>query len=189
MPGAAPPSPDPPAPNTYWVVPGHLAAGEYPGDLNPSKAARKVGRLLDAGIDHFIDLTHPADRMAPYARIAEQETRRRGGVIAYERRPIVDVSVPDRPEQMAGILDAIDSAVEEGRTVYVHCWGGVGRTGTVVGCWLVRHGHTGEEALRQLARWWRRVPKSRYHPRSPQTPEQHDYVRRWAEPTPEKARD
>ncbi len=25
--------------------------------------------------------------------------------------------------------------------VYVHCWGGVGRTGTVVGCWLLRHGY------------------------------------------------
>ena len=31
--------------------------------------------------------------------------------------------------------------------MYLHCWGGVGRTGTVVGCWLVRHGRTGDEAL------------------------------------------
>ena len=50
---------------------------------------------------------------------------------------------------MASILDAIDAALDGGKTVYVHCWGGVGRTGTVVGCWLVRHGKTGDEALRQ----------------------------------------
>ena len=45
---------------------------------------------------------------------------------------------------MAGLLDAIDTAMRDGKTVYLHCWGGVGRTGNVVGCSLVRHGHTGD---------------------------------------------
>ena len=34
----------------------------------------------------------------------------------------------------------------------MHCWGGVGRTGTTVGCWLVRHGRSGTEALAELRR-------------------------------------
>lgn len=34
-------------------------------------------------------------------------------------------------------------ALAAGQTVYVHCYGGIGRTGTVVGCWLVRHGLSG----------------------------------------------
>ena len=38
------------------------------------------------------------------------------------------------------ILDEIDGAILNGKTVYVHCLGGIGRTGTVVGCYLVRHG-------------------------------------------------
>ena len=53
---------------------------------------------------------------------------------------------------MSRILDDIDAALEEDRTVYVHCWGGRGRTGTVVGCWLVRHGLDGGDALEQIAR-------------------------------------
>ena len=49
--------------------------------------------------------------------------------------------------------------------VYVHCWGGIGRTGTVVGCWLVRHGMTGDEALAEFAspgRWFNRPCCSRW---------------------------
>ena len=71
---------------------------------------------------------------------------------------------------MSDILDAIDAALRDGKTVYVHCWGGVGRTGTVIGCWLVRHGKTGDEALSQIAEWWwRGVQKVRRQPRSPET--------------------
>ena len=183
MRGTLPSSADPPLPQSYWVSVGDFAAGEYPGDHSPHEAAKRVRRLLAAGIDHFIDLTHRADRMKPYAAIAETEAEKLGHNVVIERHPIVDVSIPDRPSQMSAILDAIDTALEADKTVYLHCWGGVGRTGTVVGCWLVRHGKTGEEALGQIAHWWRRVPKSRYHPHSPQTLQQYDYVRGWTEPS------
>ena len=46
----------------------------------------------------------------------------------------------------------------QGRKAYVHCWGGVGRTGIVAGCYLIEHGHyTGEAALAQLQLLWRRM--------------------------------
>jgi len=34
---------------------------------------------------------------------------------------------------MRATLDAIYDAIDAGETLYLHCWGGVGRTGTVVG--------------------------------------------------------
>jgi protein-tyrosine phosphatase len=37
-------------------------------------------------------------------------------------------------ELMTTILDAIDESMTAGKPVYVHCWGGMGRTGTVIGC-------------------------------------------------------
>jgi protein-tyrosine phosphatase len=64
--------------------------------------------------------------------------------------PVADFSVPPE-EAIVQALDAVDDAVAQERSVYVHCWGGRGRTGTVVGSWLVRHGATGEEALRRVA--------------------------------------
>ena len=171
-----------PTPNSYWVIPGRLAAGEYPGAVCPTEAADKLRTLLRAGIDYFIDLTEPWE-LVPYADIAKREARHMGTTVGYERHPIIDVSVPRHPKQMSRILKSIDSAMQNGRTVYVHCWGGVGRTGTVVGCWLVRHGRTGEEALSQIAEWWQEVEKVDRHPFSPQTMEQCEYVREWIEPS------
>ena len=173
---------DRPLPNTYWVVPGRFLAGEYPGATNRRAAADKVHTLLRAGIDHFIDLTQPRDRLAPYADIATEEAARLGTHATHAPHPIRDMSLPRSPQEMADTLDAIDEALEAGRNVYVHCWGGIGRTGTVVGCWLVRHGMTGDGALAQIAEWWQDVEKSYIHPISPQTHEQRRYVRRWAEP-------
>ena len=180
-------SPERPLPNTYWVVPGRFAAGEYPGDKHRNEAAARLRTLLTAGIDHFIDLTEPHE-LVPYADIVEDEAAGPGIDVAYEQHPIIDLSVPGSAEETAEILDAIDDALNEGSTVYLHCWGGVGRTGTVVGCWLVRHGRTGEETLKQLAEWWQDVEKVYRKPQSPETGEQLRYVREWTEPHREEQR-
>ena len=181
----ATPRSDRPLANSYWVVPGRFAAGEYPGAKNRAEAAGRLRTLLGAGIDHFVDLTERNEPLESYAGLAAQEANRLDTKVVHARHPIVDMRVPRSPHETAGILDAIDKALDDGRNVYVHCWGGVGRTGTVVGCWLVRHGMTGDEALAQIVEWWRGMEKQkrRIHPRSPQTRDQRAYVRYWAEPT------
>ena len=169
-----------PSSNSYWVQQGRFAAGEYPGHKSPYSAGQKLKDLLDAGIDHFIDLTEPGE-LVPYAGVAEQTARSLGLQVGWERHPIRDLSVPRSPEQMTRILDAIDDALSDRKAVYVHCWGGVGRTGTVVGCWLVRHGHSGSEALSKIAELWQSMEKAYRVPRSPETREQRNYVRNWKE--------
>ena len=176
-----------PIPSSYWLVPGRFAAGEYPGEKDPAQAAVKLRTLLGAGIDHFIDLTEQRDGLEPYAAIAQEEARSAASSIAHERHPIADLGVPGSLDEMTAILDAIDEALDNGRTVYLHCWGGVGRTGTVVGCWLVRHGRTGDEALAQLREWWQGVAKVHRKPQSPETAEQSRYVREWTEPARRRA--
>ena len=59
----------------------------------------------------------------------------KGISVTWERIPVRDVSVPSK-DGMVMILDRIDQALAQQRPVYVHCWGGKGRTGTVVGCYL-----------------------------------------------------
>ena len=56
-----------------------------------------------------------------------------------KRFPITDKNVPSI-ELMKKVLDEIDRLKADEIPVYIHCWGGIGRTGTVVGCWLMRHG-------------------------------------------------
>ena len=73
---------DRPSPNSYWVIPGRFAAGEYPGALDSSEAATRVKTLLDEGINHFIDLTEPRE-LNPYAGIAEEEAQRLGLTVGH----------------------------------------------------------------------------------------------------------
>lgn len=168
--------------NTYWVVPGRFAAGEYPGALNRREAAYKLRMLLNAGVGRFIDLTESNEGLLPYAETGADEARQLGTTFEHVRHSVVDLHVPESPLKTAAILDDIDEAMAVGKAVYVHCWGGVGRTGTVVGCWLVRHGRTGDEALDQIATWWKRMEKAYRIPRSPEMPQQREYVRNWSGP-------
>jgi protein-tyrosine phosphatase len=141
----------------------------------------RLDSYLDCGITDFIDLTTPGE-LDPYEDLLHELGQTRQLQVDYLRLPIVDMSVPEDPGNMTRILDEIDQRIDTGGTVYVHCWGGIGRTGTVIGCYLVRQGLTGDSALGQLARLWPQMEKSAWYETTPQTPEQFDYVRRWREP-------
>jgi predicted protein tyrosine phosphatase len=170
-----------PIPQSYWVVPGQILAGEYPASsYSPERARQRIAAFLQHGFDTFIDLTSPGDSL-PYEELLQQEAAEFGLQVRYLRFPIPDYSLPTS-EQMRAILDQLNQARRDGRKTYLHCHGGIGRTGTVVGCYLVRQGLSGQAALDQLAEWWRGVPKSAQHPNSPETCEQEDFIRNWREP-------
>jgi len=159
-----------PLPDSYWVVPGRLLAGEYPGAPEAWRARRHLRRLAWCGIGDFIDLTTEGEyRLRPYAALLDDGA-------THRRFPITDGTVPDA-SAMEAILAAIDGRLAAGRTVYVHCFGGIGRTGTVIGCWLVRHGAPGERAIEQIARWREGTPDEAIP--SPETSEQRDFVLAW----------
>jgi len=171
----------PPRPhdNCYWLAP-RLMAGEYPGAPAPDAALSRLRSILDAGITFFVDLTEPHE-LAPYAPLLPQVVKLGELAPAHVRLPIRDVQVPRTPAAMAAILDTIDDALAEGHAVYFHCWGGIGRTGTVAGCWLVRHGMSGAAALATVDGHMRTTAKAYRVPRSPETDEQCAYVLGWSE--------
>jgi len=121
---------------------GRLIAGRHPCALSPDEAAENVRRLAHEGVTLFLDLTQ-AGELEPYAAHVERPAR-------YASRPIRDFSVPTH-EQLVAILDEIDAELAAGGVVYVHCWAGCGRTGVVVGSWLVRHGADPQRALKRIA--------------------------------------
>jgi len=170
---------DRPIPESYWVEPGRFLAGEYPGRYYGEQLYQRLDSFLDFGINTFIDLTD-SNELPSYVPELSERARYYELEIHYKRYTVTDFDIPT-PERMKEILDAIDAALAAERKVYVHCFGGIGRTGTTVGCYLVRHGHTGGEALAQLAEWWQTVPKRRFWPRTPETDEQRNFILNWEE--------
>jgi protein-tyrosine phosphatase len=166
--------------NCYWVVPGRLMAGEYPIAIREEDGLRKLSAIVAAGIGHFIDLTQTRDPLEPYVQMLHKVVDQACHAPGYDRFAITDMGIPDSPSLMNAVLDRIDGLLAKNRVTYIHCWGGIGRTGTVVGCWLVRQGQSGEHALDTIAGHWSTVAKRFRYPQSPQTDEQCDYVLQWA---------
>ena len=117
-------------------------------------------------------------RLASYEAILSEESRVAGITTTYQRLPIRDNSVPSDASHLAKILLTIDCRKRQGEPVYVHCWGGVGRTGLVAACWLQEHGRTPKAALEELSTLWKTTEKGAWR-RSPETPEQVDWVKTW----------
>jgi len=160
----------------HYQVHERLFAGEYPGSLAPEVTEDRLKLLLAKGVQTFIDLTTSHDGLDPY----EPVLRELGEGLTRYSHEIPDLGVPTSPEVMRGILNRLRSELEAGRTCYVHCWGGVGRTGTVIGCWLKESGLDAKAALDEVQRRYAAgMEKVARHPRSPQTPEQIRYVKEW----------
>ena len=164
--------------HAWWVKPGTVLAGEYP--TNRTGDADKLELLLDAGIRTFIDLTTPADGLTSYKEQLEVMAERRGLTVRHESRPIPDQSTTALDEYVATV-ELIRSEVAAGRPAYVHCWGGVGRTATVIGCLLAEETSSMASVLEKigsLRAGTRKAPR-----RAPENDRQDQviaaYIERW----------
>lgn len=119
----------------------HGSTGAWDRDLRLDLARlREVYRT-----DTLVSLVE--DRELKVLQIADLVSAAREVGIAVIRFPIADVSVPISISDTVALVDSIVSELSEQRTVVVHCMGGLGRTGLVVGCVLTSLGATAEEAI------------------------------------------
>ena len=175
-----------PIKNSYWVDRDiNLYAGEYPGDKNNEMCKMKVGDVTVWGnYEYFIDLTEEGE-LNPYARYLNKDQ-------CYQRFPIPDCGVPKDTQSVRRLLDEIIHLGKQGKfgrgKIYLHCWGGVGRTGMIVACYyayrMKDEGLSAEElyekAKQQLRESFHRCPKSKYRD-IPDTQEQCLFVKKFIE--------
>tara|TARA_Y100000748_G_scaffold298447_1_gene293751 strand:+ start:2209 stop:2766 length:558 start_codon:yes stop_codon:yes gene_type:complete len=171
-----------PTTRSYWIIENRLAAGAYPSEekyTGSGPVPEPLDNLLKAGINLFINLTQDYlggtdQHLAHYDSGLERQAQ----VVRY---PIVDDDLPqDGVSEMVMILDRIDTALDDGENVYVHCWGGSGRTGMVVGCWLRRHGLVDSDTILERMQELRLGDREGWFKSTPNTLEQAEFIVGWS---------
>ena len=170
---------------SYYLKTRNIFAGEYPGDKYDEKARAKINQMVHFGVRHFIDLTEEGE-LCPYSHLLPQNC-------TYTRFPIRDVNVPSSVESVSSLIAHIQElSKRDNGYVYIHCWGGVGRTGTIVGCYLAEdikkssynQSIAGEEltenVMRKLRYCFSQMPKS-LHRVTPETKEQEVFIKKYIE--------
>ncbi len=152
-------------------APGKRSVSKYLGGAWRRDLDKDLARLVDeerVGVLVCLLEDHELGRLGVPDLIPRAEAR---GLEVW-RLPIPDGGVPPEPAPARALVERIDRAAAAGRRVAVHCAGGLGRTGTVAGCWLRLRGLGPEEALAVL-----REVRS---PDCPETEAQRELVRRFA---------
>lgn len=89
----------------------------------------------------------------------------------YKHVPIEDLTAPSL-EQIDEFVEFATRMKKMGKKIVVHCGAGVGRTGTMLACYLVHKGYSAADAISEVRR---------KRPGSIETPEQEEIVIRYAE--------
>lgn len=151
-------------------LPGKRGASyRYPGHVYRRNLDEDLAAMWAAGVRRLVLLVEDAE----LSRWGDREIVARGEAAGVEvrRHPIPDGTPPSSPEAMDAIMEDVDEGRRRG-SVAVACMGGVGRTGTVVACALVRTGLDAHEAIA-------RVREVR-HPTAVEMPAQEQFVRDYA---------
>ena len=150
---------------------GKLGLTHMPGYHRPLGA--DLDSLKGKGVHQIVCLQE--SREFQYSRIAERDNERQLAIQArgmkFLHEPIRDFDIPSL-SQATHLVDEINAGLAQGDGIAMHCFAGLGRTGTIASCVLVSQGYGADEAVKLLRK---------YRRGSVQTEEQYEFVRSFAQ--------
>ena len=162
---------------SYWVLPNRFIVGEIPASMKEEETIAKLNGLIRVNVNVVINLMEEDEKnyenksfydYAPYLNKHNIETH---------RLPIKDLSIPSI-DTMRNILSIVQDSIRQKKIVYLHCWGGVGRTGTAVGCFLLNNSLASKENVLETINYLKRTTSIDKR-QSPETEEQRKFLMDW----------
>lgn len=150
----------------YWisdVAPGKLGVVERP-EGGP-ELPHELEAMRAEGCDLLVSLLTPNESLEVGLTREAAEARRAG--MAFLELPVPDFGLPDE-EPFRRAVERAAAAIERGRGVLAHCYGGIGRSPMFVAAVLVLRGE-------EPPRAWERVAEARGIT-VPETEEQREWL-------------
>ena len=133
-------------PKLFWIP------GPWPGKLAVAGRPRggdwledEIGGWREAGLDVVISLLEP-DEAAQFELAHEGDAAEKKGV-RFVSFPIPDRGVPASTKEALSLFSRVASALEEGKSIAVHCRQGIGRSGLIAAGLLLTSGMGVDRAL------------------------------------------
>ena len=127
---------------TVDAAPAHANAAD--------RLASDLDQLATRGICCLVSLIDAQERGK--IGVPDLPQRARDADLAWREWPIVDFSVPDarRSAEFEALLDDLSQILDDGQSLAIHCWAGLGRSGLVAASLLVRRGVTPASAIQTI---------------------------------------
>jgi protein-tyrosine phosphatase len=136
----------------YWVKAelgsGRLGIAERPA--GEGRLSREIKAMRAQGVDVLVSML-TFEEMVGAGLLDEDETCVAQGIV-FHSLPVRDHSLPDALAPVNEMVERLRSYLQEGKSVAIHCWAGIGRSALMLASVLCGEGATPEQAFFHISR-------------------------------------